>query len=818
MSCAYRSHRYRASVTADPASVSWGHAQHPIPLRPPVVRPNRQAVMATTDDAPIPVSLVQYLWSQWQESPPDVRDAVTDTIGELMLSPRWHWDVTVLPEHAPTDPSNPCVIERDGRPTIGIPITMLRDLWTWVVLRNTGQRAPILRRFASGITPSLWQELRTHQPAHGLRLTEKEYYRLYGYLSPVLLPDIAHTTRHLLASADPADHQMALTMLDRWMASDDHATRDLAAQMLRAWLNDQAAASPTDDRLRLRALTILASDDDPAVVSTRLDDLLRTARNRIARDDVRTVIDLLHRLGDGRSLAMDRWMSLIGEMVRDHPSDDVIREVLDGLIPAIVPSARLDDRVRWVTTLWDLMTDSTLADGRRLAIATALTSMMQDPMVATLVHAQLCTGPSLPRTIPASICDTLLEGLIHTAHADAVLRMIAQEIRQDRNAVARFDPIVAAGWGHGHDHRILQMVTAHPSPHWCKVLTEGVTTSVGAEVCDRIRSWFPHNQAIAMIVDHIEARERRGDWPLVPLPAYLIPWVCKVAHTCPSRLHPTTIRRLWLADPKRAWDVTQTMLWSRSSHSSQWIAIAAMDTGWGTGHDAAMATILRSIILNHRSELHVVTTGTTTAVAGIGIAPSSLIAPLLTELATTGHGEIQSRIVRTRHRGWERGQDVLGMRILEIIAKRKDSPEWIWNGFHETLAPAWDHLPSHVVVSLIDRLVTHGMHRLANEADSEDRVQMGSMAEAAIAAFAPIWTHLPTPQVIDRIAHHVAYLHAHAHTLAPSRRNKLVDSWASVIAAGAERLSVSDIRAVLDPLWDLSPHGCLHGILQWVGR
>jgi hypothetical protein len=148
--------------------VSWnhvtGHPHHPISLHPLVVhpeRPERQAVTETgtsTDDASIPVSLVQYLWSRWRESPPNVRDAVTAVIGELMWSPCWHWHLTVLPDHAPTDPSNPFVIVRDGRPTIGIPIAMLRDLWTWV-LGNTIQRAPILRWFASGITPSLWQEL-----------------------------------------------------------------------------------------------------------------------------------------------------------------------------------------------------------------------------------------------------------------------------------------------------------------------------------------------------------------------------------------------------------------------------------------------------------------------------------------------------------------------------------------------------------------------------------------------------------------------------------------------------------------------------------
>jgi hypothetical protein len=187
MSCAYRTHRYRASVTARPTSVFWepttGHAHHPALPRSPVVRPGRQAVMETADDAPIPMSLVQYLWAQWQESPPDVRNEVTVIISNLMQSPRWRWDVTVLRDQSPPDPQHPFVFERDGRPTIGMPIAMLRDLWRWV-WGDIDKQASVLRWLVPPIDPALWQELRTHRPAYAPSLTKQEWYRLYGYLSP----------------------------------------------------------------------------------------------------------------------------------------------------------------------------------------------------------------------------------------------------------------------------------------------------------------------------------------------------------------------------------------------------------------------------------------------------------------------------------------------------------------------------------------------------------------------------------------------------------------------------------------------------------
>jgi hypothetical protein len=818
MSCAYRTHRYRASVTAHPASVSWGlttgHAQHPIPLRPPVVYPHRQAVTATstpTDDAPIPVRLIQYLWSRWQVSPSE-RDAIAAAVGALMLSPRWHWNVTVLPDHSPPDPQSPFVSERAERPTIGMPIAMLRDLWRWV-LDNIDERAAVLRWWTPIIDPALWQELRTHQQTHGPPLTEQDWYRLYGYLSPVLLPDIVRETRHLLSSADPDDHQMALTVLERWMASPDSATRDLATQILHAWLHARPAdgtVTDVDRQLWLRAITILASSDDPAVVSTHLYHLLRTAWDRITPDDVRTIIDLLHGCGDGRPFATGRWMSLLGEMVRDHPSDDVIREVLDRLIPAILPSARPDVRVRWAATLWNRMTDSTLDEWRRWMIATALTPMMQEPMVAALVHAQLCTDPSLLQTLPTSIGDTLLAGLMRTVCADEVLRMIEQEIRQNPNTIARFDPIVAAGWGHGHDHRILQMVTAHPSPHWQMVLAQGSTTSVGsvgAAVCDRIGSWFPRNQAMAMIAIRTRAREELGDWPLAPLPAHLIPWVCDAARS--YHLHPTTIRRLWLANPKQAWNVTQTMLHS-DDPSVQVRALEAMDAGWGRGHDGTLAATLREFILHARNPT-VIEPGIATAIAGIGRADPFLIASLLTELAMNGDETIQFVLARDLHRGWGRGQDDLVVGVLAIIADRTSSG-WVWN--NDTLIRSWDYLPPHVVVSLVDQLVTRATDRLAKDEPYRSLGPWG--VQPIIVAFAPGWTHLPTAHMIERIAHHVARLHAHAHTLAPAVRNTLVFAWAAVIMVGVERLSASDIHALLAPLWTLSPDWCLDGVVQGV--
>jgi hypothetical protein len=438
-------------------------------------------------------------------------------------------------------------------------------------------------------------------------------------------------------------------------------------------------------------------------------------------------------------------------------------------------------------------------------------------MVAALVHAQLCTEPSRLQTIPAPIRDTLLAGLIQTAHADAVLTMIAQEIRQNPNAIARFDSILAAGWGHGHDHRILQIITSHPSPHWRTVLTQGITTSVGAEVCAFIQSQaqrYP-DHAVEVIMDHVRDREGRKNWPLAPLPAYLIPWVGEAARACPHRLHPTTIRRLWLANPVRAWNATQTML--NSGHCFvQQHAIAAMDTGWGTGMDDTIATTLRTIILTHQhlvTHLPLVLTGTTTAVAGIGTAPPSLIAPLLTELVTTGNENIQRQLISELHRGWGQGQDALVMRIVEMIAER-DSSERVWGSARATLLRAWNYHPPHVVGSLVDRLVTRTTSRLAQDGPGSPLASWEVLPITA--AFAPGWIHLPTAHMIERIAHHMARLHAHAHTLDPSSRDTLVAAWASVVTAGAARLSASDFHALLAPLWTLSPKECLEGVAWWV--
>jgi hypothetical protein len=735
-------------------------------------------------------------------------------VGIMMASPHWCWPITVLPDQSPSRPQDSVVVERDGRPVIAIPINMLRALWRWVlyspwVVSLIAERAPILRWWRFIIDSPLWQELRAFQQKHGPWAVEWEH--LYGYLPPLRFPDIVRATDHLLSSADPDDQQMALTILTRWLASDDHATRRFATQMLATWLHARPAdGTVTDDHLRprLRALTILASADDPAVVSAHLYHLLRTARNQTDQDGVQAGADLLDGRGAGRSVAMGRWMSLLGEMVRDHPSDDVIRTVLDGIMPAILPSARPDDRVGWAATLWNLMTDPTCSDGRRRMIAAALAPMMQDPMVGALLRVWLRAHLSPHRILSEPVWDSLLAPLIRTGCADEVVTMIEQALATVRATmgtdcdpiVRRFDPILAAGWGHGYDHRILQIIDSIPGPHWETVLCEGVTASVGEVVCDRLLSWFSRDQAFERIVHHIRAREQRGDWPLASLPTYLIPWVGEAARSHPDRLHPTTIRRLWLADPVRAWNVTETML-GLPYTAVQTIALAALDAGWGIGYDAAIATIVRTIILQHPLSV-VLNTACATAVAGIGRAAPDIIASLLTDLATGGDTEVQRQLVRALHCGWGRGQDDLVMRVLETTVARNPS-ERIWDdGARDTLARAWDYQPPHMVVSLVDRMVTHGM------------------IPDAIAAYAPGWTHLPTAHMIEHIAHHVAYLCAHADdpTISRYRRETLISAWASVIAAGAEHVSAADIHALLSPLWNLSPRSCLFGFVQWFRR
>jgi hypothetical protein len=730
------------------------------------VRPKRQAVLATADDASIPVSLVQYLWSRWQESPPDVRDAVTAAVGELMRSPRWHWDVTVLPDQSLPDPQGSFVSERAGRPTIGMPIAMLRTIWTQVVEdvdRSSPTMPPIMQRFVSITDRSLWQEFwqevcaRQNRVQKRFRRSMKRnlQHHLYGYLSPRRLPEILPEIRRLLRSNDLDDRYTALTVLTRWLESSDHETRAIAAQMLPGW---------------------------PHVVAA---------------------------------------------LVRSHPSDTAIRTILDRLVPTILTATRPEDRAAWVATLWELVTDPILDGSRRYVSADALKRMMiHDPMAAALVHERLRTVPLTHPAFHAPVWNILLEGLMHTAVAgevlEEVLDAIEQAIREDRRTIPRLDPVLAACWGTGHDHRILAMVTSHPDPSWREVLTMGLMTSVGAEVCAFIQSQVPRDQAVDRIVSHIRDRDGRHDLPLAPLPAHLIPWVCAAAHACPHHLYPTTIRRLWLADPNQAWNVTQTMLDSGHRFVQQ-PAIAAMDAGWGTGHDAEIATTLRSIILERQDDrdgIGTIENGIVTAVAGIGIAPPSLIEALLTELEMKGNEIVQRDLISAVRRGWGRGQDALVLRIVEMIAERYPS-EWVWENAGATLTRAWRVLPPDVVVSLIDRLVTREMDRWPTRPTLFYQAKNCTI-DNVIAALAPIWTHLPTPQGIERIARHVDHLHAHAHALKygldPNAQYRLIAAWASVIAAGANRLSAADIHALLSPLRKISAFACSDGVLQWAYR
>jgi hypothetical protein len=91
---------------------------------------------------------------------------------------------------------------------------------------------------------SMEEELHALQQKHAPWPTEQEWYPLYGYLCPWRLPTIAHEICRLLQSNEPGDPRMALTVLDRWPASDERKTRTLAAHMLRTWLTTRGSRQP----------------------------------------------------------------------------------------------------------------------------------------------------------------------------------------------------------------------------------------------------------------------------------------------------------------------------------------------------------------------------------------------------------------------------------------------------------------------------------------------------------------------------------------------------------------------------------------------
>jgi hypothetical protein len=114
----------------------------------------------------------------------------------------------------------------------------------------------------------------------------------------------------------------------------------------------------------------------------------------------------------------------------------------------------------------------------------------------------------------------------------------------------------------------------------------------------------------------IQAGEERGDWSLAPLLTSLIPWVGDAARCRPGNLHPTTVRRLWLADPDRTWNVTETML-GPNHPTVQQHAIVAMHAGWERwGPWNGDTTIVPCALILNDQEPTVVGVGRAMTVAG----------------------------------------------------------------------------------------------------------------------------------------------------------------------------------------------------------
>jgi hypothetical protein len=314
---------------------------------------------SAADDTSIPVRLVQDLRARWQDATSHVREALAAAIGELMPSPHGPWHRTA---HAQTDPPDTCGFVCDGRPTIRMPTDMRWARWTWVFDLPT-PRAPILHWWVVTVDPPPWQKLRALRQQHAPWMTKAAWKRRYGYLSPQRFPDSVQEVRRLLQCNNRDDYHPALTIRERWLASNERETRATAAQILRTWLGKGRTPRALAHRW-LPVLAILAAFE--------------------------------YATGE-----TSRWTQAVAEIVSTHRSDTEIRAVLDRVVAAILLPDRVPDRdrARWVTTLSALVADSPRSDERRRMIAEVLHRMTHDPTVTAMIRDLLRVEPSLPTRV-----------------------------------------------------------------------------------------------------------------------------------------------------------------------------------------------------------------------------------------------------------------------------------------------------------------------------------------------------------------------------------------------------------------------------------
>jgi len=296
------------------------------------------------------------------------------------------------------------------------------------VFGSPAQQAPILRWWAVTVDPPPWQELRALRQQHAPWMTKAAWDRRYGYLSPQRFPDSVQEARQPLQSSQRDSDHPALTIRERWLASDDSTTRTVAAPMLRMWPGKGSTPRAPAHRW-LPVLAILAA------------------------------------VGDATG-ETGRWTQVVAEIVSTHRSDTEVRAVPDRVGAAILLPNRVPDRdrARWVTTLWALVADSTRSDKRRQMIAAILHRMTHDPTVTAMIRDLLRVEPSLPtRVVHERVWHTLRTGRIQTDAADGVLDIIERVMCQNRDAVIWLAHSIAEGWGNGHD----RSTSSHRIPARC---------------------------------------------------------------------------------------------------------------------------------------------------------------------------------------------------------------------------------------------------------------------------------------------------------------------------------------------------------------
>ena len=473
-------------------------------------------------------------------------------------------------------------------------------LWTWIIERCLADNRPWFGRaitcLISGADPDdriqMWNRLCTIRDRH-FDDDRPVFAAIAGMIPPTCIPEIIPFLLPYLRHRRRIVRKKALESIEWWVERWVHFNPELLQ-----WVIDTLFGlmhGPDRDQevsIRLQAAAMIirylpdSTRTNPDVLSAMCTDLRSVLTH--PGSDAESFHQALAFVTHAPRWWWDAWGKtelslLLQEMMQPHHrmASRIMRAVM--IIDAIQDRVSNDDDpltpITHVQMLWSVMTDPDVHPDIKRALTDHLLRLVRiwsrSDVVLNTIRSHIRTIPKNLTAISPDVC-VRLAPMIWMCGGSVAFSIAADLLAASHPDVAV--AILGAGWNHGQDESIVQMLESiqhrlitNSDTDTIHAILPGVNTNVGDRVCHIIRTVLPHRADHKIVIGLTEPETILDS----PIPPAMVAITTDILASHPGTATLSVLRRVWTTDARWAWDVIQPLVTPPDRIAYDWNARTA---------------------------------------------------------------------------------------------------------------------------------------------------------------------------------------------------------------------------------------------------